>query len=98
MDSKEGVLALQDTACSEHENGGSGSEGKQHESLLVSNGGENVTEEKAPVAVTIKTLKYIRENKRKLAAMTMLWMAFLVAMMVISILAPFFPKEVSDIS
>lgn len=96
------ALVTQDTTVgSEHEDD-SESEGEHHGSLLVCNGGGKlhlVTEEKVSATEKIKvsitkTLKYIRENRRKLAAVVALWMAFLVAMMAVSLLSPFFPQEV----
>ena len=42
----------------------------------------------------LKNLKYIRENKRKLAAAVMLWIDFLIASVAFSLLGPFFPQEV----
>lgn len=110
MGGKEGQLVLQDVAAgtgSEHEDD-SESEPENSEPLLETNGrikSHVVTEdlEKIPAterirASTVKTLTYIRDNKRKLTATAVLWFAFLMTMMSISLLAPFFPQEVSRVS
>ena len=108
MGGKERPLVLQDVAAgtgSEHEDD-TESEGEGHQSLLRKNGKlPVVTEdvEKVPVTErirtsTVETFKYIGENKRKLAAVVVLWMSFLMALMAVSLLAPFFPQEVSSIS
>lgn len=100
MEGKEDSFALRDTAGSGHEDN---PESKYLGPLLVCNGGEKLhqaTEEEVPVTERIrvstsKTLKYIRGNKRNLAAMVVLWMAFLATTMAVSIVAPFFPQEVT---
>ena len=108
MGGKEGPLVLQDVAAgteSEHEDD-TETEGEGHQSLLRTNGKLhliNEDAEKVPVTErirtsTIETFKYIGENKRKLAAVVVLWMSFLMAQIAFSLLAPFFPQEVSSIS
>lgn len=87
MESTEGLIVLQNTI-------GLKDAEEEDQGPLLTSEERNTVGERIKVSI-MKKLKYIRENKRKLAAAVMLWTAFLIATIAFSLLAPFFPQEVS---